>query len=99
MYQQITSNKRKTVLLIGGFIAFMAAFGWVLSRALGDPSLLLSVSVFAIVYSLVSYFAAAKVALALARAQAVTKAETPELYGWWRISQSPPVTDAAGLYC
>ncbi len=80
MYQQISSNKRRTILLMLGFIAFTAAFGWVLSKALNSPGLLIGLTVFAVVYALVGYYASAAITLAIAGAKPIDKAAAPTLY-------------------
>lgn len=80
MYSAITQNKVKTAGIIVGFIAFMAALGWILSKALGRPGLLVVLVIFALIYSVFSYFAAATMALALSGAQPIEKHDAPELY-------------------
>jgi heat shock protein HtpX len=79
-YQQIDSNKRKTLIIIVGFVLFMAVFGWVLELALGRPGLLVGISIFAIVYAIFGYYLSDRLALALSGAKSVTKAQAPLLY-------------------
>lgn len=92
MYSAITQNKVKTLGIMATFVAFIVALGWVLSRASGNPNLLVFLSVFAIVYAIFSYFGAAKMALALSGAQPIAKSDNPELY---RIVENLAI--AAGL--
>ncbi|MBW3538298.1 M48 family metalloprotease [Candidatus Parcubacteria bacterium] len=80
MYSQIASNKRKTILLMIGFVGFIGALAWLMSEALGRPSFVWLAVVFAVGYALFSYFASAKMALALSGAKPVTKAQAPKLY-------------------
>src|SRR5689334_14628122 len=80
MYSAITQNKVKTVVLMIGFVGFIAAFGWVLSQAFGRPSFLIPLIIFAIVYAVFSYFSGARMALALSGAQPIKKADAPQLY-------------------
>jgi heat shock protein HtpX len=80
MYTQIDANKRKTLLLLAGFVGFMLLAGWVLGRATSSPGMITVIGAVAVVYALISYFAAAKIALALAGAQPVVKRDAPELY-------------------
>lgn len=80
MYQQIDANKRKTILLMAGFVVFISLFGLILSRALGRPGLAIGLALFALVYALISYYASAAIALAINRAQPVEKSQAPELY-------------------
>lgn len=80
MYQQINSNKRKTIGLMAGFVVFMTIFGWVLARATNSNGLVAAIAIFAVVYALFGYYASASVALAIAGAKPVDKADAPELY-------------------
>lgn len=92
MYNQIAANKHKTVYLIVGFIAFIALVGYVMSRALGSPGFIWFALIFGIVYAVIGYYASAKVALALAGAKPIAKADAPKLY---RIVENLAIT--AGL--
>jgi heat shock protein HtpX len=80
MYQQIASNKRKTILLIGGFIIFLTLLGWVLSLATDNAGYVVAIGIFAVTYAFVGYYASARIALALSGAKPVEKADAPELY-------------------
>ncbi len=80
MYQQIAANKRKTVILLAGFVGFVWLLGWVLSRATGHPGLITVMAVFALIYAVVGYYASAAVALALSGAKPIAKADAPDLY-------------------
>lgn len=55
-YQQIDSNKRKSWLLVGGFIVVVTLIGWVFSQALDNPSLLIGASIFSAGYAWFSYY-------------------------------------------
>ena len=79
MYTQIAANKRKTILLMAGFIAFIWLVSWVFAGYLGR-STATGVIIFAVIYSLFSYFASARLALALAGAKPIAKRDAPELY-------------------
>jgi heat shock protein HtpX len=80
MYSQIASNKRKSVILASAFVLLVTGLGYVYSLATGHPGVTIVVAVFAVIYAFVSYFASANIALAVAGAQAVAKADAPELY-------------------
>ncbi len=80
MYTEIAANKRKTLVLMGAFVAFLWALGWVLSKGTGNPALIYFFGVFAVVYAFISYFASAKIALALAGAKPIAKKDAPTLY-------------------
>ncbi len=80
MYTQISQNKRKTVFLIVGFVFFIFVFSQIMSRATGSPGLVLVMTIFALVYAFISYYASARIALAISGARPVTKAQAPQLY-------------------
>jgi len=81
MYKQITSNKRKTVLLIGLFFIITIALGWFIGVYLGYGYWIF---VFAVVYSiisaLISYYAGDKVALKASGAQKIEREDNPYVY-------------------
>lgn len=79
-YHQIDSNKRKSWLLVGGFIIVVTIIGWVFSRALGSPALLIGATLFSLVYAFFSYFYSDSMVLAVSRAKQVQKKDAPELY-------------------
>ena len=45
MYQQITSNKRKSLLLLFGFLLLYTGIGWVLSLWFGYGALVIAVAI------------------------------------------------------
>src|SRR5258708_380830 len=92
MYTEIANNKRRTAALLIGFVAFITVLGWVMSQALGRPGLLIALAIFALLYAIVGYYAAARIALGLSGARAISKADAPELY---RVVEN--LTIAAGL--
>lgn len=92
MYSAITANKRRTVLMMVLFVAFVGALGWLLSSVYGDgrPSVTVGVLVGALVYAIFSYYGASKMALALNGAKAVQKRDNPRLY---RIVENLVITE------
>ncbi|HUC87178.1 MAG TPA: M48 family metalloprotease [Candidatus Saccharimonadales bacterium] len=80
MYTQIAANKRKSILLTVIFVALVSALGYVYSLAFNRPGAFVFVAVFAVVYALVSYHFSANIALTLAGARPIAKADAPELY-------------------
>lgn len=85
MYNQIKSNKRATWLLLIIFVAFFVGVGYVFGYAYtntqdGAIGFLGIFGICAIVYSMISYFAAGKITLAIAHAKKIEKKDNPELY-------------------
>ena len=81
MYEQIASNKRKSLLLVFFFLGLIFLLVWVFERmtGMGTEGLVLAVIV-AGATALVSYYTSDKVVLAISRARPVEKAEYPYLY-------------------
>jgi len=90
MYDQIASNKRRTWILLLGFLILLWGFAFILSKALGSPGLLFYVGLFSLAYALFSYFAGAKVALAINGAKEISKKDNPRL---WRTVENLAITE------
>ncbi len=82
MYSQISSNKRRSVILVMLFIAFLIGLGYVYSRAIGDStySTVWLAIIISIVSTLISYFAGDKIALATNGAKEITREDNK--YVW-----------------
>lgn len=80
MYSQIAANKRKTFYIMSLFVLIIAAIGYAYGLYVGDFSSLYVVFGFALIYSLISYFTASKVALAVNGAKPIEKKDAPEYY-------------------
>ena len=90
MYDEVSKNKRKSVLLMFGFALFVTGIGYVFGRANHHPSLTLAVGVGGIIYSVIQYFIADKLAVAVNGAKQIEKADNPRL---WRIVENLAITD------
>jgi len=92
MYSAIAENKRRTVIIMAFFILAVGGLGWLFSKIYGNgqPSITIGVLVGALIYTLISYYAGSKVALAVNGAQAVGKRDNPRLY---RIVENLAITD------
>ncbi|HVS79313.1 MAG TPA: M48 family metallopeptidase, partial [Candidatus Saccharimonadales bacterium] len=90
MYQQIASNKRRTIFLMFFFLLILWALAYLISKATGSPGLLFFIGIFSIGYSIVSYFGGAKMALAVNRAKEIQKKDDPRL---WRTVENLAITD------
>lgn len=77
-YDFISANKRKTVLLIAIFTAFVFALGWFLDRAYDGGGFFMTIAVgYSLVSALVGYYGGDKIALWSAGAREVTAADSP----------------------
>lgn len=92
MYSAIADNKRKTVIIMAFFIAFIGGLGWLFSYLYGNgsPSITIGVLIGALIYTLISYYSGSKMALAINGAHPVKKRDNPRLY---RIVENLAITD------
>ena len=89
MYEQIASNKRRTVFLMVFFLVILWGLGYAIGR-LYNPGIFFFIGLFSIGYSILSYFGGAKMALAMNRAQEIQKKDDPRL---WRTVENLAITD------
>lgn len=80
MYSQIASNKRRSILLLVGFVALVAGLDYLLAQLFDQPSLFVPILIGAVLYALVTYFFSAQIALTMSGARPVEKRDAPELY-------------------
>lgn len=92
MYKQIAANKRNTVFIMIGFIAIITAIGAAFAYFFDDWWVTVWVLVVAIIYTLVQYFAASSLAVAMTGAHEIKKKDNPRL---WNTVEN--LTIAAGL--
>jgi heat shock protein HtpX len=81
VYEQITSNKRKSFFLVFFFLALIFALVWLFEQLAGwgTEGLVLAV-IIAVAMTVGSYYASDKVVLAMSKARPVEKADYPYLY-------------------
>ncbi len=80
MYGAIGKNKRNTVLIMAAFIGLLAAIGYVASLYFGDVYISYWVIGGALVYTLMQYFIADKLAVSMTGAREIRKKDNPRLY-------------------
>jgi heat shock protein HtpX len=80
MYSEIAANKRKTWLIIAVFGLIIAGLGWLASQLYDQPYFLYLALGIGVVYALIQYFVASKLALSMNGAKEVTKKDEPRLY-------------------
>ena len=90
MYEQIASNKRRTVFLLLFFLIILWGLGFLIGKATGSPGLLFFIGLFSLGYSLISYFGGARMALAINRAKEIQKRDDPRL---WRAVENLSIAD------
>jgi heat shock protein HtpX len=82
MYKAIAANKRNTFIIMAVFVGLVGAVGWAISYIYGngDQSIALWVIGIALIYAIVQYFAASKLAVAMTGAHEIEKRDNPRLY-------------------
>lgn len=90
MYEQIASNKRRTFVLLLSFIVLIWGLAYVISKATGRPGMLFMIGVFSLLYSVFSYFAGSKMAIAVNKAREIQKKDDPR---YWRIVENLAITE------
>jgi heat shock protein HtpX len=90
MYKQISANKRRTIILLVAFLGLLWGFAYIISQVYNSPGLLFFIGLFSLSYALFSYFAGAKMALAVNGAKEISKKDDPRL---WRTIENLAITD------
>lgn len=80
MYKAIAANKRNTVIIMAVFVGIIGAIGWAVSYLYGDRTIAFWVIGVALLYALIQYFAASKLAVAISGAHEIEKRDNPRLY-------------------
>ena len=80
MYSAVAANKRNTVIIMAVFVGLIAAIGYGVSWWYGNSSIFYWVVFGALIYTLIQYFAAGKLAVAMTGAQEISKKDNPRLY-------------------
>ena len=90
MYSAIEKNKRNTVVIMMVFIAIIGAIGFTISYMSGySYSVGITIFICGIIYALIQYFAASKLAMAMTGARQIQKNDAPEL---WRVVENLAIT-------
>lgn len=91
MYSDIAANKRRTVIIMAVFVAFVGGIAWLFNAYLGgQPSTFYAVLIGAVLYALITYYAGGRLALAVNGAHEIHKQDNPRL---WRIIENLAITD------
>lgn len=80
MYKQIAQNKRKTVFIMMGFVAFIALIAGLFAYFMNDVWIAVWTIVVAIVYAIIQYFIAGSAAVVMSGAKQIQKKDNPRLY-------------------
>lgn len=92
MYSAIAANKRKTYVIMTLFVLILVGLSWIFATMFGGdvPSITVGVLIGALIYTLISYFSASKLALAVNGAKQIEQNDNPRLY---RIVENLAITE------
>lgn len=91
MYSQIAANKRKTVVIMLAFIAFIVGLVFLFSAYFGGShAVLYGGLIGSVIYALITYYAGGRMSLAVNGAREIKKEDNPRL---WRIIENLAITD------
>ena len=95
MYSAISQNKRNTVIIMAVFIAIIGAIGWAIGYLNGaGAGLSTAIFIGGVVYALIQYFIASKLAMAMTGAKEIEKQDAPEL---WRVVENLTITSGVPM--
>lgn len=80
MYKAIAQNKRRTVIIIIGFIILVGVIAALFAWFYRDPMIAVWVIIIAIIYAVFQYFASSSIAMTMTGAREITKKDNPRLY-------------------
>ena len=80
MYKQIAENKRKTVVIIIGFVVLIGVIAVLFAWFYQDPFIAVWVIIAAIAYAVLQYYFSSSIAMAMTGAKEITKKDNPRLY-------------------
>lgn len=79
-YDQIESNKRKSVFFLGLFLVFVILLGWLFSIVFNSQIILWIAIAISVIQALVSYYSGDKIALSISGAKEIQKKDNPRLW-------------------
>jgi heat shock protein HtpX len=79
-YDQIESNKRRSIFFLGVFLVFVILLGWVFSKAFNSPIILYLAVGISVVQAFVSYYSGDKIALSISGANEIEKKDNTRLW-------------------
>jgi len=80
MYKAIAANKRNTVLIMALFVGLVSAIGWAVSYMYGNTSITYFVIAGVGIYTLIQYYLADKLSVAMTGAKQIEKKDNPRFY-------------------
>lgn len=94
MYEQIDANKRKTVFIMLGFVAIIAALAWLYGLYVGEPAVAYIALGGAALYAWFMYYSGGRLSLAVNGAKEIVKRDDPR---FWRIVENIAITNGTPM--
>lgn len=80
MYSAISANKRNTVIIMAVFLLIITGFGFLAGYIWDDLTITAIFMIVGLVYALIEYFAASRMAIAISGGREIQKKDCPELW-------------------
>jgi len=80
MYKAIAANKRNTLLIMALFVGLISVIGWAVSYIYGNTNITYFVITGVILYTVLQYFIADKLSVAMVGAKQIEKRDNPRFY-------------------
>jgi len=90
MYKAIAANKRNTVIIVGLFVALLTALAVWYGNVSGNGSNAIPIVLFVLVYTVIQYYAASYLAVAMSGAVPIEKDDNPRL---WNTVENLAITE------
>ena len=90
MYKAIAANKRNTVIIVGLFVALLTAIAVWYGNVSGNGSNAIPIVLFVLGYTVIQYFAASYLAVAMSGAVPIEKQDNPRL---WNTVENLAITE------
>ena len=81
LQQHIAANKRNTALIMAAFVGIVGAIGWVIANLFGNVSMTYGIIGISLIYVVIQYFMADKLALMSTGAKQITQTDNSRLWG------------------
>lgn len=81
LQQHIAANKRNTALIMAAFVGIIGAIGWLVTNFFGNVSMTYGIIGVSLLYVIIQYFMADKLALMSTGAKEIAQSDNPRLWG------------------
>lgn len=90
MYRNIAANKRNTVIIMAVFVGLVGAISWLIGYIYGYNGIAFGAMIVAVIYAIIQYWIADKLALVSTGGVQISKNDNPRL---WRVVENLAITN------